>query len=161
SISYGELLQGAALTGPITARSGTAVTGPAKVKDVSTYKIVGTSPPRLDVEPKVRGTFTWIQDVKVPGMLHARVIRPTGLGSTLVSVGAARKGAQVVRIGDFLAVVAEDEWTAIKAAMNLKVKWSDWRGLPITNGVWDEMRRTPNSDRVFARAGSLPAGQAK
>jgi CO/xanthine dehydrogenase Mo-binding subunit len=160
-IGYGELLQGAPLTGPITARSGTAVTGPAPIKNYRDYKVVGTSAPRLDIEPKVRGTFTWIQDVKLPGMVHARVIRPAGLGSTIESVGPAPKGVQVVRIQDFLAVVADDEWTAIKAAENLKVTWSKWVGTPVTGDVWPLLRRTPVSDRVFASKGTLSAGQAK
>jgi nicotinate dehydrogenase subunit B len=91
-------------------------------------------------------------------MLHARVIRPASLGATLESVGPAPKGAQIVRIQDFLAVVAEDEWTAIQAAEKLKVTWSKWNSAPVTEDVWPLLRRTPTADRVFAQRGNVNTG---
>ena len=117
----------------------------ATPKDPSQYRIVGTSVPRVDIPPKVSGAFTFMQDVVVPGMLHARVIHPAGIHSHLVSVGEFDPpvpGAQVVSNGDFLAVVAATEWDAIKGAQNLKVVWSEWNGLPDMSDTSDVIRGT-------------------
>ena len=82
----------------------------------SEYKVVGQSVPRVDIPPKVTGEWFYIQDVRLPGMLHGRVIRPKGLGSQLLGYGKPSHGAQVVRLKNFLGVVAESEWDAIQAA---------------------------------------------
>ena len=76
-----------------------------------------------------------MQDFRVPGMLHGRVVRPPAIGATLESVdeGSIKDIAgivKVVREGNFLAVVAENEWAAIKGAQQLKATWSKWEGLP-------------------------------
>ena len=94
--------------------------------------------PRLDIPAKIFGTFDFVQDVKVPGMLHARVVHPAGVRSTLQSFDdtACRKikgYVRAVRKGDFLAVVATNEWAAISASTAIVAKWSDWAGL--TRGV--------------------------
>src|SRR5690349_13626839 len=134
-LSYGELVKGRVLTAvaPITV-SGyggfrMSVTGSAKPKDPSRYGTVGKSVPRVEVPDKVTAKATYVQDVRVPNMLHARVIHPKGIGSTLVSVGDfAPKvpGARAVTKGNLVAVVAEREWDAIKGAGALKVNWSSW-----------------------------------
>ena len=100
----------------------------AKPKQPSEYKVVGKSFPRNDVEGKVFGTSDWVSEVRVPGMLHARVIRPERAGCDPVKVDEASirsiRGARVVREGNFLAVVAPREWDAVRAAKMLKVEWS-------------------------------------
>jgi nicotinate dehydrogenase subunit B len=93
------------------------------------YRVVGKPLLRPDVPAKVTGTHTYVHDVKLPGMLHGRVIRPAAEGANIVSVDQSSikkfPGVKVVRLGDFLAVAAPDEWDAIQAAAALKVVWSD------------------------------------
>ncbi|HWE48869.1 MAG TPA: molybdopterin cofactor-binding domain-containing protein, partial [Bryobacteraceae bacterium] len=104
------------------------------LKDPRTYSVVGQSIPRPDVPGKCTGKHTYVHDFKVPGMLHGRVIRPPALGAKLVSVDessvAGIPDVRVVRMNDFLGVVAKNEWAAIRAAATLKATWSDWQGLP-------------------------------
>ena len=98
------------------------------------YARVRQSPPRPDVPAKCTGRHVYVQDFSVKGMLHARVIRPPAIGATLSSVDESSishlPNVRVVRVKDFLAVVAPDEWTTVRAARELKATWSDWRGLP-------------------------------
>jgi CO/xanthine dehydrogenase Mo-binding subunit len=100
----------------------------------SNYARVRQSPPRPDVPAKCTGRHAYVQDFSVKGMLHARVIRPPAIGATLTSVDEASishlPNVRVVRLKDFLAVVARDEWTAVRAARELRAIWSEWRGLP-------------------------------
>jgi nicotinate dehydrogenase subunit B len=103
------------------------------------YARVRQSPPRPDVPAKCTGRHTYVQDFRVPGMLHARVIRPPAIGATLSSVDEPSishlPNVRVVRLEDFLAVVAPDEWAAVRAARELRATWSDWRGLPRHDGL--------------------------
>src|SRR5581483_990741 len=107
--------------------------GAARPKDPSSYRVVGAPVPRRDLADKVFGRYTFVTDVRVPGMLHGRVIRPDGIGARLLGVDdrAAREIPGFVRVvvrGDFVGVVAETEWAAIRAARALAVKWSDPTG---------------------------------
>jgi CO/xanthine dehydrogenase Mo-binding subunit len=121
----------------------------APVKDPASYTIVGKPLPRPDVPAKCTGAFTYIHDFRLPGMAHARVIRPPAIGASLVSVddGSIKHlaGASVVRIKDFLAVVAEDEWTADRAARALRAQWSEGTGLPEQNALTNALRVSPDS----------------
>jgi len=89
---------------------------------------------RPDVPDKCTGRHVYVQDFTLPGMLHGRIIRPPAIGATLVSVDeSSLRGipdTRVVRIESFLAVVAKDEWAAVRAATALKATWTDWQGLP-------------------------------
>ncbi|HYA17623.1 MAG TPA: molybdopterin cofactor-binding domain-containing protein, partial [Bryobacteraceae bacterium] len=106
----------------------------APLKDPSTYKVVGKSLPRTDVPGKCTGRHTYLQDYSVPDMLHGRVVRAPAIGARLLSVDEASLAGipdvRIVRIENFLGVVAKDEWAAVKAARALKTSWSEWRGLP-------------------------------
>lgn len=106
----------------------------APLKDPKTYQLVGKPLPRPDVPAKCTGTFPYVHNFTLPGVLHGRTIRPPAIGATLVSVDDTGlkdlNGARVVRIKDFLGVVAEDEWTCVRAQRALKVQWSEWNGLP-------------------------------
>jgi nicotinate dehydrogenase subunit B len=100
-----------------------------KPKDPKNYKIVGTSVPRFDLPPKFTGEFTYSADVRIPGMLHGRVVRPPVVNSEPAAVDESSLMqipgiVKVVREGSFLGVVAETEWAAIQAAKALKVTWS-------------------------------------
>jgi CO/xanthine dehydrogenase Mo-binding subunit len=120
---------------------------PPKTKDPKDYKIVGKSVPRVDIPDKVTGRFTYMQDFRVPDMLHGRVVRPPAIGATLQSVDdSALKNiagiVKVVREGNFLGIVAQSEWAAIKAARAIKASWSAWDGLPDQANLLQHVRST-------------------
>jgi nicotinate dehydrogenase subunit B len=119
----------------------------APSKDPKAFKVVGRSVARLDIPAKVTGQFTYMHDVRVPGMLHGRVVRPPAIGATLQSVDEDSVHSipgfvKVVREGNFLGVIAESEWAAIKASRQLQAGWSAWEGLPDENQLWDHVRAT-------------------
>ena len=166
AVSYGQLVQGQVLTwvAPITFKGGqNGVVGTARPKDTSQYSIVGQPVPRMDIPDKVTAKATYVSDVKVPGMLHARVIHPKAIGSTIVSVGGFSTnvpGAQVVRVGNLIGVVAEREWDAIKGAQGLQVTWSDWNKLPPSTSVYDTLRTLKTTDRVITNRGDAAGALA-
>jgi CO/xanthine dehydrogenase Mo-binding subunit len=131
-ISYGDLVGGRRFNTKITA-TGTGwdlkVAPEVRAKDPKEYRIVGTSVPRTDLPPKFTGEFTYAQDVRIPGMLHGRVVRPPVVNSKPQSVdeNSIKNISGIVKVvqeGNFLGVVAETEWSAIQAAKALKVTWS-------------------------------------
>ena len=139
SISYGDLVRGKGLALPVNAQ--------APLLDPSRYRLVGRSVPRVDIPAKVTGEFVFMQDFRVPGMVHARVVRPPAIGAQLVSIDESSVSGihgliKVVRQGNFLAVAAASEWGAIKAAQQLKATWSDWAGLPDESKLWEHVRAT-------------------
>lgn len=120
----------------------------APQKAPAKYTVVGKPVRRLDIPDKVNGRFTFMQDFKVPGMLHGRVVRPAGFGATVVSYDESSIAkipgiVKVVRITNFLGIVAENEWSAIQGAQQLKVTWSNWNGLPEQSKIWEHVRNTP------------------
>jgi nicotinate dehydrogenase subunit B len=122
--------------------------GKAKPKDPKDYKIVGQPIKRADIAPKVFCQAPFVTDIKIPGMIHARMIRPPVAGATPVSIdeGSIRAipGARVVREGNFLAVVADKEWDAVKAYNALKVQWSDAKPpFPSQDALYDHIRKAP------------------
>ncbi|HEY8288846.1 MAG TPA: molybdopterin cofactor-binding domain-containing protein, partial [Acetobacteraceae bacterium] len=118
----------------------------APVKNPKTFTLVGTPVARVDIPAKVTAQFTYMQDFRVPGMLHGRAVRPPAIGATLQGIdeGSVRNipGVRVVREGSFLGVVAETEWAAIKASRQLKATWSAWDGLPDQDKLWEHVRTT-------------------
>ena len=134
----------------------------APLKDPATYTLVGKPLARPDVPAKCTGSFTYMQDFSLPGMVHARVIRPPAIGAKLVSVDESSikdfAGASVVRIKDFLAVVASEEWTAIRAARALRAQWSEWSGLPEQGKLIATLRADPGiTDEVLVTRGQPEA----
>jgi len=119
----------------------------APLKDPASYTIVGKPLPRPDVASKCIGTAIYVHDFTLPSMQHARVIRPPAIGASLISVDEDSvknlPGVKVVRIKNFLAVVAEDEWTTVRAARALRAQWSEWSGLPAQDGLADTLRADP------------------
>jgi nicotinate dehydrogenase subunit B len=131
-ISYGNLIGGRRFNVKI-AVTGTGwdmvVASEVKAKEHKDYKIVGTSVPRVDLPPKFTGEFVFTPDVRVPGMLHGRVVRPPVVNSKPTSVDESSIAqiagvVKVVQEGSFVGVVAQTEWSAIQAAKALKVTWS-------------------------------------
>lgn len=122
--------------------------GKAQPKKPGEYKIVGQPIKREDVAPKVFAIEDFCTDVKVPGMVHARMIRPAVAGSVPVKVDEASikdiSGAQVVWDKGFLGVVAPKEWDAIKASEKLKVEWSQVADpFPDQAQLYDHIRKAP------------------
>ncbi len=150
AVRYGELVGGRKLSLKVDAK--------APLKDPATYSIVGKPLPRPDIPGKVTGRHVFMHDFKVDGMLHARVIRPPAVGAKLLEVDEASikpiPGGRVVRINDFLAVVASDEWDAISAAQLLKARWSESAVLVGSAKVRDWMRAGPfEADETLVQKG--------
>ena len=154
AVSYGELIGGRNFS--------LKLDKDAPVKDPKDYGIVGTSVRRLDIPDKVTGRFTYAQDFRLPNMLHGRVVRPPAIGAMLQNVDVSSvqtmPGVKVVREGNFLGVVAETEWGAIKAMHQLKATWSSWEGLPEQSKLWDHLRATQIvKEDVTSNVGDAPA----
>jgi len=141
-----------------------AFTGNAPVKKPADYKIVGQRPARKDTPAKVSATYEYLQHARIPGMLHARIIRPRGqraygAGAKIVSVNEASiqniPGARVLRKGDFLGVVANTEWDAIKAAQQLQVTWDTAPSLPAFDKLFTQMRAEKTEDRIVLERGAI------
>ncbi len=149
SATYGQLVAGQVLnlTIPTTGTkvTGLTVTGNPPIKPVSQYKVVGTSQPMKVIPGIVSGAEPFVADIRLPGMLHARIVRPQALGSTLVKVGSLGKGyptSQVVVKGNLVAVLSPNEWEAIGGAQVLaaSTKWTPWAGLPASGNLPKALR---------------------
>ena len=126
------------------------------------FRLISKSLPRPDVPAKVTGTHRYLHDVTVPGMLHARVVRPPALGAPLTAVDessiASIPGARVVRLQSFVAVLAESEWDAIRGGRLLKATWGAGRGLPAHAAQFEAMRASAIvRDQEIAKRGDLSA----
>jgi CO/xanthine dehydrogenase Mo-binding subunit len=127
-VTYGDLIGGKRFSVTLTGANIDATTGAAKVKPVQDLKIVGQSPQRYDIPAKVDGSLKWAVDVKLPGMVHARNVKPPVAGATVVSIDESSVRRlpgfiKVVSKGNYVAVVCEREEQAIAAAKQLKVSW--------------------------------------
>src|SRR5271169_287491 len=152
SISYGDLVKNQQLKltipvkGDLTSIMGLTVEGDPPMKPVSQYSVIGKSFPNSIIASKVAAKETWATDVRLPGMLHARVVHPKTLGSTLVSAGSVDKtkfpNSQVIVKGNLVGVVASTEWEAIQAAEQVagSTKWTEWKGLPGNAKLYEHLR---------------------
>jgi nicotinate dehydrogenase subunit B len=127
-ITYGELIGGKRFNVTLTGKNVDTVTGEAKVKPVQELKNVGQSPPRYDIPAKVDGSLKWAVDVMLPGMVHARNVKPPVAGAKVISIdeSSVRNMPGFVRVvskGNYVAVVCAREEQAIQAARQLEVNW--------------------------------------
>jgi CO/xanthine dehydrogenase Mo-binding subunit len=158
TVSYGDLLA--------NRRFDVKLDAAAPVKNPGQYKHVAKSLPRPDLPDKMTGRHTFVHDFKLPNMLHARIVRPAAIGATLAEVDessiASIPGARVVRIQNFVAVVAENEWNAVRAARALRVRWTGRGNLPGSDGVYATMRSTApeRNEDLVKRGDSANALQA-
>jgi CO/xanthine dehydrogenase Mo-binding subunit len=128
------------------------------VKEREAYRLVGTSAPRVDLVGKFTGAPSFVQDVRLPGMLHGRVVRSRHPGARVLAVDDhAVRDAQVVRVGQFIGVVAEREEQAIRAAAQLEVTWEDVASLPPQESLFDWMRGQPTTDQIVTASGDVEA----
>ncbi|WP_223531906.1 MULTISPECIES: molybdopterin cofactor-binding domain-containing protein [unclassified Pseudomonas] len=151
-----------------------SISGNAPLKAVEDYRLVGQSSSRIDIPAKATGECTFVHDMRVPGMLHGRMVRPpydgydTGpfVGTSLLGVDESSIAhlpgiVAVVVIGDFVGVVAEREEQAIKAANELKVSWKPWQHhLPDLQNVEQAIRDNPHIERVVHDTGNVDAALA-
>ncbi|MGA2053706.1 MAG: molybdopterin cofactor-binding domain-containing protein [Bradyrhizobium sp.] len=162
SISYGELI------GDDTVRLELA--DDVKVKSTDSYRIVGQSVPRVDLAAKATGELVYVHDIRVPGMLHGRVVRPPYagvdggdfVGTSLLDVDESSVHnipglVAVVRIADFVGVIAEREENAIKAAAQLKLIWKNVPTLPDLSDIETALRANPSTPRTLIDKGDVDA----
>jgi nicotinate dehydrogenase subunit B len=157
-LGYGELVAGDMLHVQAQPTS--------KLKDPSTFKVMGRSMPRVDIPAKVTGGAAYVQDMRLPGMMHARIVRPPSYGAQLTDcdTSAVEKlpgVVKVVRDGNFLAVVAKHEFQAIKAmnALSAAAKWKETPSLPKDN-LLSVLTNLPSQDlTIFERSNPSVLGQ--
>src|SRR6266852_3663644 len=165
SISYGELIAGESIR--------LELADDVPVKAVGAYSIVGQSVPRIDLPAKATGELVYVHDVRLSGMLHGRLVRPpyAGIdagpfvGNSLIAVDEASVRdipglVAVVRIADFVGVIAEREENAVKAAAQLKLTWKPTPTLPDLKDVETALRANPSTSRTLIDKGDVDAAIA-
>jgi len=133
----------------------------SKLTDPSSYRWIGKPMPRVDIPAKVTGASAYVQDLRLPGMLHARIVRPPSYGARLRSLDTATVErmpgvVKVVRNGQFLAVAAEREFQAVRAmdALALASQWEEKETLPAPSGLYQWVRTAPSREYVIAAVGN-------
>ncbi|HEY7293565.1 MAG TPA: molybdopterin cofactor-binding domain-containing protein, partial [Dehalococcoidia bacterium] len=145
-VSYGDLQGGQPFARQIS--------GTAPLKPTNEYRVVGSSARRDDLAAKFFGAPSFVHDLRLPGMLHGRVVRARMPGARVLAVDESAVGdARVVRLGNFIGVVAEREEQAVKAVERLKVTWEETNDLPPVEDLFEWMRAQPTSDHVIAESG--------
>ena len=153
SLSFADLMGGR--------RFNRVVSGAAPRKPPRDYQIVGTPVSRFDLLDKFTGHAPFVQNLRLPGMLHARVVRSPSQTATLETLDAsAVQNAQVVRRGSFVAVVAEREYDAIRASGQLKVTWGHAIPLPPVDDLYAWMQRQPTRDEIASEQGDVATAMA-
>ena len=158
-VGYGELVAAGMLHVQAQPKS--------KLKDPTTFKVMGQPLPRVDIPAKVTGGAAYVQDMRLPGMVHARVVRPPSYGAQLTDcdTSAVEKMSgviKVVRDGNFLAVVAKKEFQSIKAmnALAAAAKWREIAGLPKQDDLLRVLTNLPSQDSIiFERSDPSAVGQ--
>jgi nicotinate dehydrogenase subunit B len=155
AVSYANLLYGQ--------RFNLKVSGTIAPKSPAQWTVLGTSVPRIDVPEKATGVFEYVQNVRVPGMLHGKVVRPPTFGATVASVDSSSIAGlpgnpQAVVVKDFVGVVADSEWHALKASQALNVTWSPPNSsLPDATTFFTWMTQQPSSDSYVMNTGDTDA----
>ncbi len=165
ALTYGDLLRGR--------RIHLRLDDAAPVKAAAGYRLVGQPVPRVDIPDKATGAFTYVHDVRVPGMLHGRVVRPpyagfdhgSFVGRSLIGVDEASVAGMpglvtVVVVGDFVGVVAEREEQAALAAETLVTRWRGWNPAPDLDTPGTAIRANPSTPRVLLDRGEVDAALA-
>ena len=152
SVTYAELMGGKAFN--------LQVTNKVQLKLPEDYRIVGKSTPREDLPSKVTGQPVFIHDLKVPGMLHARLVRPPNPVAKLISLDEDSVKdipglVNVFQHGNFIGVVAEREEQAIQAARQLKVEWHEAAAYPRMQDLFTTLRNQPTEDNTLLEKGDF------
>jgi CO/xanthine dehydrogenase Mo-binding subunit len=154
AVSYTELMGGKLFKRNIS--------GDAPLKPSHLYRLVGTSVPRVDIPPKFTGQQSFIQDLQVPGMLHARLVRPPSSSAKFISMDESSIKdvpglVKVVQRGNFIGIITEREEQAILAAQQLKVLWSETPSMPPMADLYNYLRSQPTEDHVLIDDGDVEA----
>jgi nicotinate dehydrogenase subunit B len=173
TVTYGDLLGGklfnVSIPGNTTTTAASLLPGVSPGKPLASYTLVGTSPGRIDIPAKVNGTYTYVHNIRVPGMIHGRVVRPRGQGGVTsmdyvpLKVDATSishiPGAQVLQLGNFIGVVAPKEYDAIQAAAQLKVTWQSDPKLSGSGNFWSWSRAAGDAQpaKYTANTGNVDA----
>src|SRR5690242_2114991 len=127
------------------------------LRDPKTRTVIGRAFPRVDIPAKVTGGAAYVQDLRLPGMVHARVVRPPSYAAKLTDVASDRVERlpgvlKVVRDGSFLAVIAEREWQAVVAmrALDAAARWEEQPTLPDPAQLFEHLQSLPVKDRIDA-----------
>ncbi len=152
SVSYADLMGGKRFKRKVSYK--------APLKSPESYSVVGSSVPRVDIPAKFTGQQSFIQDLVVPGMLHARLVRPPSSTARLVSLdGNSIKGVPgvvtLVQRGNFIGIITEREEQAILASQLLKVEWSESPSLPPMAELFAYLRSQPTDDHVLIDDGDV------
>ncbi|KQX84329.1 molybdopterin cofactor-binding domain-containing protein [Variovorax sp. Root473] len=142
-------------------------------KNPADYRLVGTRQARVDIPAKLAGDLVFVHDMRVPGMLHGRVVRPPYagadhgdfIGNTLESVDESSIAhipgiRAVVVLRDFVGIVAEREEHAEQAMRELRVTWKPWPGMPDLSNVAQALRDNPSTQRLLVNEGDVDGGLA-
>jgi len=160
--TYGELVGGKLLNVTIPAAASNILQGAGGSKQVSQYRLVTTAVPRIDIPGKVTAAYTYVHNLRLPGMLHGRWVRPRGQGAYLTD-GFAKPLAvdtssvahipdvKVIHVGDFIGVTAPKEYSAIQAADQLKVTWAQSPILPGSASRISQLRAADAAGQIPAR----------
>jgi nicotinate dehydrogenase subunit B len=156
SLSFGELVKGRQLVRSV---KGQAITPPGQ------WTIAGTSIPKVDGRDFVTGRHEYASDIKLPGMLHAKILRPSALAATLASVDTkaaeAMEGVTVVHDGDFVGVAAANVEGATRALSAIKAEWTT-KSAPGNDELFDYFRQNADASggRGGYRVGAIDDGMA-
>jgi nicotinate dehydrogenase subunit B len=165
-LTYASLLEGRHVELPLVLET--------VPKHPDEYKIVGRDIPRVDIPAKATGELVFVHDMRVPGMLHGRVVRPPYagadhgdfIGNTLESVDESSIAhipgiRAVVVIRDFVGIVAEREEQAEQALRELRVSWKAWPGLPNQDNLEQMLRANPSTQRRLLDQGDVDGAMAR
>jgi len=136
------------------------VNSKAKRRSPSEWKMLGKPVPSMDRVALVTGTFEFVHNVHVPGMVHGRVVRPPEIGATVTKVD--EKSVQhvpglikVVVRNNFVGVLAEKQWQAAQAAKDLKIEWKPGPGLPAQRDFYEYLRKQPSRDSMLVNSNDV------
>lgn len=156
SVTYAELVTGEALH--VAAQPGFALSNPG------TRTVIGQPMPRVDIPAKVTGGTSYVHDLRLPGMVHARVVRPPSYGARLATLAIANVEkmpgfVKLVRDGSFVAVVARREYEAVTAmrALARAAVWEEQPSLPTQSDLYAYIQRLPSQDNVISRGTAAPS----
>lgn len=154
-ISYAELSKGKKIVRSLSAKP--------DLKDPSTYKIIGKPVISRDAQDKVTGKAKYAGDIRLPGMVYARIVRPPAYGSKVTGIDISRlegmPEVDVIQEGDFIAVLAPDFETAGQAAARVKTQWDIPESKANDKTIFDYIKKTATDKDVFEEGGNLEKGR--
>lgn len=157
-ITYGELVGDKRFHIPLSKT--------ATRRSPAQWTVLGKPVPSLDRVALMTGQFEFVHNVRVPGMLHGRVVRPPEVGATVAGVdeSSVREIAGLVKVvvrKNFVGVVAEKQWQAVQAARQLRVEWRPGVGLPAQKNFYDSLRQQASRDVLMVDSKDVEQQLAK